>query len=81
MNSATNTLSIDAASGTASAPPFAANTRAWFAKAGWNVWYGLQSYGARRALREMRIMGLGVDYNPAPPADGKDAAKQRASQN
>jgi|GEM_PF-2223041 hypothetical protein len=74
MNSTINVLSIDPHSGAANAPRIAETARAWCANAGWAVWYGLQSCGARRALREMRLMGFGHGY--ALPANGKDTAGQ-----
>lgn len=76
MNSTIQSLPIAPRHRAVSASHTAGTVSAWAAKVGWSVWCGLQSYGARRALREMRLMGIGIGRDLAQPTDVKATAGQ-----
>lgn len=79
MNSTTSALPIDPRRRAASASQITETVSARATKLGWSIWCGLQSYGARRAMREMRLMGIGVGQGIALPTDGKETSGQSAS--
>lgn len=71
MNSTTTILSIDSRRNTDNRSRTRAAVRAWCIRLGSVAWYELQAFGARRALREMRLMGLDVSLDPETRTERK----------
>ena len=73
MNTTTRIVPIHSPVTPDAVSPVIANLRAW----GTIAWLELQAFGARRALREMRMMGLGTGIEPATPVDPVQGPGQR----
>ncbi|MCB1999928.1 MAG: hypothetical protein R3E92_17115 [Burkholderiaceae bacterium] len=77
MNTTTRIAPIHSAVTPDAVSPLIAHLRAWGTRLGTIAWLELQAFGARRALREMRMMGLGTGIEPATPVDPVQGPGQR----
>ncbi len=69
MNTTTRIVPIHSPVTRNAVSPVIAGVRAWCTRLGAIAWLELQAFGARRALREMRMMGLGTAIAPATGVD------------
>ncbi len=78
MNTTTHTVSIHSRITPDENPPVIAGVSAWFSRLGRIAWFEMQAFGARRALREMRMMGLDTGAEPAAGTASTQTPEQRS---